>query len=123
MAPILVIEDDPSVRRTLVQLLMNCGYEVADAANGRLGLERMSQRPADVVITDLIMPEMEGIETIRRLNQDYPRAKIIAISGGGRNSADCYLQIAQKIGVKKVLTKPFAPWELLECIRMLMGGT
>ena len=121
MAPILVIEDDMSLRRTLTRLLVDSGYDVAEAGNGRIGLQRMSERAADVVITDLIMPEMEGIETIRLIRRQYPQAKIIAISGGGRNSADCYLQIAEKLGVKKVLAKPFTPWELLESIRLLLG--
>ena len=63
---------------------------------------------------------MEGVETIGALRRDYPEARIIAISGGGRNSADCYLQIAHKLGVEKILAKPFTPSQLIECIQQLM---
>jgi len=116
---ILVVEDDASLRRTLMRLLATAGYPAAEAAHGREALQRMAERPADLVISDLIMPEMEGIETIRRLRIDYPAVKIIAISGGGRASPDCYLDIAAKVGANKLLSKPFTPWELLDTIREL----
>jgi CheY-like chemotaxis protein len=116
MPLILVIEDDSSLRRTLVRMLVRAGHEVVEAANGKIALEKMAERPVDLVITDLIMPEMEGIETIRALVRLYPSLPIIAMSGGTRHSTDSYLRMAEKLGAKRTLAKPFEPRELLESI-------
>jgi CheY-like chemotaxis protein len=119
MPLILVIEDDSSLRRTLVRMLLIAGHEVIEAANGRIALEKMAERPADLVLTDLIMPEMEGIETIRALLRDHPSLPIIAMSGGPRHSSESYLRMAEKLGARKTLAKPFEPRELLASIRDL----
>jgi CheY-like chemotaxis protein len=122
MARILLIEDDEPLRKTLGRLFLRSGYEVAEAENGRTALQEMARQPADLVITDLIMPEVEGVETIRSLRRQYPGIKIIAMSGGGRSSAEGYLRIAQNLGAQRVLAKPLTPWELLEAIRELLDA-
>lgn len=119
---ILVIEDDELVRDLLKQLLENEGYNVTTARNGRIGIQLYRAEPSDLVITDLIMPEKEGIETIRELRKDYPDVKIIAISGGGAIAPTEYLNIAQRLGVQKTLSKPFKTAEILEAIRQLLSS-
>ncbi len=117
MNRLLLIEDDCSLRRLLAQMLTRAGYTVYEAANGRGALKLLASMPIDVVVTDMIMPDMEGVETIRLLRREYPAVKIVAISGGGINSAESYLEIAQKMGVHRTLAKPFMPAELMTAIR------
>ncbi len=92
------------LRATLAEL----GYTVTEARNGKESLALHKSNPADLVITDLIMPEKEGIETISELLSLQPELKIIAMSGDGRVSAKDYLPIAKWLGAARVLTKPFA---------------
>lgn len=119
MLSVLIIEDDEFVQNMLKQTFERAGYEVATASNGRVGLQLYQCKPFDVVITDLIMPEMEGIETISSLRQNNPEVQVIAISGGGRNNAQDYLELAQKLGAKKTFTKPVNRNKLLEAVKEL----
>jgi CheY-like chemotaxis protein len=119
---VLLVEDDEDLRHALARLLTQNGYEVAQAPNGRLALQHMEQQPAQVVVTDMLMPEMDGVETILALRRAYPEVKIIAISGGGINPAENYLALARTLGTHKVLAKPFVPLELLEAIRESIGA-
>ena len=96
MALILIIDDDDQIRRVLRKTLERDGYDVADAPNGKEGIRLYRENPADLVITDIIMPEKEGIETIRELRRDFPEVKIIAISGGGRIGPDSYFKNGQR---------------------------
>jgi DNA-binding response OmpR family regulator len=109
------------LRNTLARLLTREGYEVSEAANGRLALQLMSQQPADVVVTDMLMPEMEGVEMILSLRRRHPGVKIIAVSGGGISSPENYLRIADALGSHKTMTKPLVPAELLAAIRSLLA--
>lgn len=120
MKRILVIDDDWQMREMMHQALERAGYEVVDAANGKIGLNLHRDKPVDLVITDLIMPEKEGIETIRELRKDYPELKIIAISGGGRASAEGYLSVAKTIGADRTLSKPFDLKNILETVKELL---
>lgn len=86
MTRILVIDDEPQVRAMLRQMLEREGYEVVEAEEGEEGMRRYREQPVDLVITDILMPQKEGIETIRALRRTNPGVKIIAISGGGRMS-------------------------------------
>ncbi|MDY6987587.1 MAG: response regulator [Thermodesulfobacteriota bacterium] len=122
-ARILVIDDDIGIRAMLRRLLEGAGYDVAEASDGRQGIRLYRQDPADLVITDLIMPEKEGLETIRELRRDFPHVKILAISGGGRVSPDEYLHMAKSFGAKRTLAKPFDPKELLEVVHELISST
>ncbi len=119
MARILVVEDDYQVRAMLRLTLERVGYEVDEAANGRAACEKFRKRPPDLTITDIVMPEQEGIETIIRLRREFPDAKIIAISGGARGGPDVYLDSAEKFGAARTFTKPVDQAELLEAVREL----
>ncbi len=116
MKRILLIDDDQAFLRPLELILRRAGYEVQTANNGTVGLRLFRQESADLVITDLIMPEKEGLETIMALRQIQPDLKIIAMSGGGRVQAGDYLVVAEQLGATRILGKPFTREELLEMV-------
>lgn len=121
MPRILVIDDDDLIRVMLTQMLEDAGYAVAVAQNGDEGIKLFREQPADLIITDIIMPEKEGWETIVELRRDYPRVKIIAISGGGRIGPYSYLMVAKRFGAERVFTKPLKKEELLKAVRELLA--
>ncbi|MCP4220030.1 MAG: response regulator, partial [bacterium] len=104
------------------QVLERSGFEVIDAADGKIGLNIQRTQPVDLVITDLIMPEKEGIETIRELRKDFPHLRIIAISGGGRVGPDGYLTVAKAFGADRALCKPFDLKTILEAVKELLAS-
>jgi len=118
---ILVIDDDPQLRTLLSRYFGRRGYDVLEAADGSAGLAAFREQGADVIITDLIMPGKEGMETIMELRQEYPDAKIIAISGGGRVAPEGYLQLAKGIGATRVFSKPFELEQLKAAVDELLG--
>ena len=120
MARILVIDDDVQTQAMLRQMLERAGYEVADAPNGKVGMELYREQQVDLVIADLIMPEKEGIETIMELRRDFPGVKIIAISGGGDVGPEVYLHMASKLGAQRTFAKPFERSEMLGAVRQLV---
>lgn len=120
MAKILVIEDDDSFRNVLVQMLAKVGYEVRQAGDGNQALEVCAQFEPDLVLTDIIMPDKEGLETIQELLEICPGMKIIAMSGGGKFGPDSYLPLAQKLGAKATLQKPFMREELINTINQVL---
>lgn len=120
MARILLIDDDAPLRSVLAESLKLAGHDVMQAEDGRQGLELFNLEPADVVVTDLIMPGQEGIETIRRLRRDFPKLPIIAISGGMSHSP-LYLNMARHLGAQRTLCKPFNAAELLKAIDDVLG--
>jgi DNA-binding NtrC family response regulator len=122
MTIILVIDDEIQMRELLKKYLTRAGYEVIVAADGEEGIRCFHQNPADLVITDLIMPEKEGLECIAEFKKMAPGIKVIAISGGGLGKAEGYLESAKKMGAAKTFIKPFELKELLATIRELMGG-
>jgi DNA-binding response OmpR family regulator len=107
MARILVIDDDDAIRFSLKLALEDADYHVEDAANGEKGMTRFRANPADLVITDIFMPEKEGLETIDEIKRICPQTKIIAISGGGSMDPEDYLEIARRVGADCSLFKPF----------------
>jgi DNA-binding response OmpR family regulator len=115
MPRILLIDDDRLVRTTVARALIKAGHEVIQATDGREGVDLTRVSRFDLVITDLIMPGQEGVETITILRKEQPQLPVIAISGGLPNTA-LYLEIARKIGAKRVLAKPFTTEELLAVI-------
>ncbi len=119
---ILVIDDEAVIRETITEMLQRAGYEVWAAADGGEDIKLFREKDVDLVITDIIMPEVEGIETIRTLLQDQPDIKIIAISGGGRISNDDLLQMAGHFGAKLTLKKPFEREELLTAVRTVLDS-
>lgn len=116
MARILVVDDEEIVRVTLRQMLEKAGHQVFEAANGLEALRAFEKREADLVITDIIMPEKEGIETIMELRQRKPDLKIIAMSGGGRTGTMEYLHLAKSLGADNVLPKPFKMGEVRDLV-------
>jgi two-component system, chemotaxis family, chemotaxis protein CheY len=113
MKKILVIEDNLIVRNTVMRILQNAGYTVVTANDGLQGFDMFRKEQPDLVISDIIMPQQEGIGTIRQILAERPGAKIIAISGGGRIGNTDFLQIAKKMGAVDALQKPFDPDDLL----------
>jgi len=122
MALILLIEDDHNLRSVLKMALEKVGHEVIEASDGKIGIEEFRKRNTDLVITDIIMPEKDGIETIVTLKKDFPDVNIIAISGGGRSPASIFLEPAEILGADRVLAKPFEFSELLDMVDEVVGG-
>jgi CheY-like chemotaxis protein len=113
MKKILVIEDNLIVRNTVMRILQSAGYGVVTAGDGLEGFDIFRKERPDLVVTDIIMPQQEGIATIRQILAERPGTKIIAISGGGRIGNTDFLQIARKMGAVDALQKPFDPDDLL----------
>jgi len=122
MKRILVIDDDSQMREMLRKVLERAGYDVEDAADGKIGTKIHRQEPVDLVVTDLIMPEKEGIETIREFRRDFPQLKIIAISGGGRIGANGYLSVAKTMGAHRIFSKPFDLKKFAETVKELLDS-
>jgi CheY-like chemotaxis protein len=116
MPRILLVDDDEALRKLLRLNLVKLGHEVSEARNGKEALALQKRQPADVLLTDLIMPEMEGIETVKEFRLTYPSVRIIAMSGGGRvGTADC-LKFARALGADGILAKPFSNQMMAEAI-------
>ena len=130
MAKILIVDDEEHVRAALKQVLERAGYEVVVAETGNEGLEMMKHEGADLVITDVIMPGIDGITTARKIREKYRDTRIIVISGGGKTAPDpyepdaiptrSYLASASKAGADHALTKPFDRDEILRVVKHLL---
>jgi DNA-binding response OmpR family regulator len=120
MAKILVFDDEPSILLMIKKMLEKEGHEVDMALNGKDGMELFEKNRPDLVITDIIMPQKEGLETIMELRKKYPDLKIIAISGGGRIGPEGYLPSAMLFGADKIFQKPLEQKEFLEAVALLL---
>ncbi|MBU0725979.1 MAG: response regulator [Alphaproteobacteria bacterium] len=120
MAQLLLIDDDALVRSTLRQILERAGHTVLEASNGGEGLTRLAGQAIDLMITDIIMPEKEGVETIVETRKRHPTLPIIAISGGGRTKNMDFLDVARQVGATETLAKPFRPQILVELVAKLL---
>lgn len=116
MAKILIIDDDSALRTTMRKILERDGHAVRVATDGHRGLALHREDPADLVITDLIMPEKEGIETILELREEFPAIRILAVSGGGRIGPDGPLADAEVLGADSSLAKPFTVGALRDAV-------
>ncbi|MEX2454672.1 MAG: response regulator [Rhodospirillaceae bacterium] len=121
MGKILVIDDDDMVRDLLMETLRRADYDVDIANNGAEGLKHFEDTRYDLVVTDILMPEKEGIETIMAMRKSDPATRVLAISGGGRTGNHDYLDIALVLGATAVLRKPFRPSQFLEKVRTLLA--
>jgi CheY-like chemotaxis protein len=121
MARILVIDDDPDVREMICCVLETSGHEALAFHNGRAAIERLQRDPADLLITDIFMPDIDGLETIRRIRRTRGEMPIIAISGVDYGRID-YLDIAEKFGAAATLKKPFRPRDLLELVKRALAA-
>ena len=120
MARILVIEDDDQVRDMLQETLEDAGYEVVVASDGADGITHFREKRADLVITDILMPIVNGVEAIRELRKDAPDLKIIAITGVRGHFSR--LPAASYLGAQRTFTKPFSLHDILDAVRELLGG-
>ncbi len=121
MARILIIDDDQLVRAALVLLLEHNGHEVVEAANGKEAFAVFQARRPDLVVTDIIMPEMDGFETIRAMRKVAPEMKIIAISGGALIGSQDILQMASRFGADETFAKPIDRHEFLSSVSRLLA--
>ncbi len=120
MAKIIVIDDEPYILLMLKKMLEMEGHSVEMAKNGKDGLAMINTNPPDLVITDIVMPEKEGLETIREVRKKYPGMKIIAISGGGRLDSNEYLEPARHFGAARIIKKPFQKSEMVNAVKDLL---
>src|SRR3954465_62900 len=107
MARILLIDDDPLLRNMIRQILELDGHSGVGAANGAVAMQRWSEQPADLILTDILMPEKDGLEVIRELRRQCPEVKIIALSGGNRKIGFDALAVASRFGAAATIEKPF----------------
>lgn len=121
MNTVLVIDDEAPMRKMIRTILESAEYAVLEAADGVAGLKLFRDQCPQLVITDILMPEKEGIETIREIRQRDPRARIVAISGGPRLASSDFLSMAEKLGAMETLRKPFRRNELLACVERVLA--
>lgn len=114
---ILVIDDEELVRQTLESILREAGFDVATAANGEEGLKFLGDHAVDLVVTDILMPQKEGIETIVQMRKFHPHLGVVAISGGGRTRNLEPLKFARQLGADATIPKPFEPEDLVNAVR------
>src|SRR5208282_860293 len=118
---ILIVDDEPGIRELLSIMLETYGHTVATAEDGMQAPKIMATRPIDVVITDLLMPERDGLEFITEVRKKYPGVKIIAMSGGGHIARDSYLRIAKTFGAHFLLEKPFNQSDVLGAVDAVLA--
>jgi CheY-like chemotaxis protein len=130
---VLIIEDEAAIRRVLARVLERAGFIVRTAENGDDALQQLRAAEVDIVITDIIMPKMHGVDAIKKIVQEFSRVRIIAISGGGNFgiadykpdaiTTSAYLAAARKAGAHALLTKPFQTADILHAIGLAMRAT
>ncbi len=118
MASILIVDDDAPIRALLRRILEEDGHQIREASNGEIGLRLYRDAPADLVITDILMPERDGMEVTLALTQEFLDARVIAITGatGDQN----FLNIAKLFGARRVIQKPFSPHEVRRAVRFVL---
>jgi CheY-like chemotaxis protein len=117
---VMVIDDHADLRESLRRVLADAGYEAATAADGKQALALQASFRADVIVTDIFMPEMDGIEVVQAFRSTYPGVRIIAMSGAPRARFGAhYLGVAETLGAEAILNKPFKPQALLEALQRI----
>ena len=122
MARILVVDDNARLRGAVQDILTQAGYETETASDGDEALQVLGRTPIDLVVTDIVMPEKEGIETITTMRKKYPGLRIIAMSGKGSGDFALYLEMAGEFGADAALPKPFSRAQILEAVESLVGA-
>ncbi len=120
MTRILIIDDDLQIRLMLSELLEHEGYESCAVSNGFEALEQFNKEKPDLVITDVVMPDMDGLELMVRLRKQQPDLKVIAISGGARIGPESYLKLADRLGADASIAKPMDIFKLLDTVKTLV---
>lgn len=118
---VLVVDDDPLVRAAIGAFLRRAGYVVHEASDGRKALTFLSHRSVELVISDILMPDLDGIELVMRLNDRHPEIRVLAISGEGHLGPGPFLTMAEHLGAHRVLAKPFEPTVLLQVVEQMIG--
>jgi CheY-like chemotaxis protein len=131
MHDVLVVDDEVDVRDAIKRVLERAGYSVRSADNGTAALDELRRMQADVVITDIIMPKVNGVEAIESIRKEFPAVRIIAISGGGNFgiaayqpnaiTTSAYLAAAEQAGAHLILTKPFESKDLIQAVEQVLG--
>jgi CheY-like chemotaxis protein len=121
MARILVIDDELVIRQALAIMLANVGHKVETAENGRAGLDLLERESFDLVLTDILMPEMDGVEAMRKLRALPSPPKIVAMSGGVQLTREDFPRAAELLGADAALSKPFRARELYALVDRLLG--
>lgn len=116
MAKILIIDDDEALRRMMTRVLAQAGHQIVEAAHGVEGIKKFRADEPEIVITDIVMPHRDGLETIREIRDAGSDVGIIAISGGGIGSGTLYLTISEDFGADAIVQKPFRPTELVAAV-------
>lgn len=119
---VLLLEDNEDYRNLMTEVLTAAGFEVTALADGRRVMAILSERPIDLLITDLVMPERDGLETMTELRYSHPHLPIIAISGDVPLNRELYLRLADKLGAARVLAKPFPMADLVTAARGAVAG-
>jgi len=122
VARILLVDDEEIVLQMFEAVLALDNHEVTTASDGNAAIAAVAAGDFDVVVTDIVMPDKEGIETIVEIRKLRPDLPIIAMSGGGRGSSTDYLELAALLGAKRTLAKPFSTQELLDAVRDVLGS-
>lgn len=122
MQTILVVEDEPGVRSTIVRALQSTGYDVREADSGKTALAALRHGGFDLVLTDVYMPDVDGIELLMQLTTQASPPKVVAMSGGGYLDKKAGLEIASRLGAIRTLEKPFGMAQLLEVVRATLAG-
>ena len=122
MARIMVIDDQESIRRIVRRALENDGHQVFEASDGEVGMALLEREPADVVITDIFMPGMDGIQTLREIRKRYPAIKVIAMSGGDSTGMMDLRRDAELLGAVKSLQKPFNARDIVDLVQTVLKG-
>ena len=121
MAHILLVDDEPAVRSVIEQILLSCGHTVFSAGYGLVALKKLSETPFDLMITDIIMPDMTGVKLIDDVRALYPKIKILAISGGGPNyNSETCVALAEEHGADGVMMKPIIRDKLITLVDKLL---
>jgi CheY-like chemotaxis protein len=122
MARILVTDDDRDVRQALVRMLTGAGHDVVQAEDGGAALAAYRAHRPDVVITDMYMPAVDGVEVVARLMDGFPDARLIVMSGGGQVGKEDVLDLARRLGARRTLAKPVERQELLDAVNAVLGS-
>jgi CheY-like chemotaxis protein len=123
MPSVLIVDDEEAIRRLIRNTLEQAGYHVYEAADGKEGLSRYRQAPADLVIMDILMPDQDGLESILTLRREFPKARIMAITGGSDMIGILnFLDVARMLGACRTLQKPFEMQQLLDAVQSEIAG-
>jgi DNA-binding NtrC family response regulator len=122
MIRVLVVDDDDAFRQTVCDLLANGDFEILSAESGAKSFAVLRNQPVDIVLTDIVMPDEDGLEIVRKINKMNPAPKIVAMSGGGRIAATDYLKMAKLMGASATIPKPFKQQQLVDLLQQVFSS-